>query len=204
MHEHDRDKWNARYRATGAGAPPSAARVLAENTHLLPAHGKALDLACGLGGNALLLARHGLHTTAWDLSEEALSQAAGFAERAGHALTLVQRDVVARPPRPASFDVIVVSRFLERAVVPALIAALRPDGLLFYQTFTREAVTAKGPRRPAYRLAPNELLRLFAELHVLVYREEGRVGDTTQGWRDEALLVAQARSPGLAAPARPA
>jgi len=39
--------------------------------------------------------------------------------------------------------------------------------------------------------APQELLSLFQALHVLVYREEGQVGDTTRGWRHEAMLVAQ-------------
>lgn len=44
---------------------------------------------------------------------------------------------------------------------------------------------------PAYRLATQELLRLFHPLRILVYREEGRVGDTTCGLRNEAMLVAQ-------------
>jgi hypothetical protein len=43
----------------------------------------------------------------------------------------------------------------------------------------------------AYRLAPQELLTLFHPLRLLVYREEGNVGDTMRGWRNEALLVAQ-------------
>ena len=48
--------------------------------------------------------------------------------------------------------------------------ALKPQGLLFYQTFTHERVTDQGPSNPSYRLAPNELLELFAPLHVLVTR----------------------------------
>ena len=95
-------------------------------------------------------------------------------------------------PSPESFDVIVVSRFLERRLAPTLIDALTPEGLLFYQTFTQVTVGAMwGPTNPAYRLAPQELLTLFQPLRVVVYREEGRVGDTTRGWRHEALLVAQ-------------
>jgi hypothetical protein len=73
---------------------------------------------------------------------------------------------------------------------PALAAALRPGGLLFYQTWTREAVTGRGPANPAYRLEPGELLRAFAGLRVLAYREEGRVGDVARGVRDQAWLVA--------------
>ncbi len=180
------DKWDARYRAAGAA---KAVEVLAENRHLLPAAGEALDLACGLGGNALLLARHGLRTTAWDLSPVAIGRLARAA--ADLPLSAEVRDVLAAPPAAESFDVIVVSRFLERDLCPALMAALRPGGLLFYQTFTRDKAIPGGPSNPAFLLAENELLRLFAGLRLRVYREEGRLGDVTRGLRNEALLVAQ-------------
>jgi tellurite methyltransferase len=49
-----RAKWDARYRERDR--IPSPALVLSENLHLLPGSGAALDLACGLGENALLLA----------------------------------------------------------------------------------------------------------------------------------------------------
>jgi len=63
--EPDTDKWNARYRMADTTVADPAV-VLSENLHLLPARGCALDLACGAGANALLLARHGLETHAWD------------------------------------------------------------------------------------------------------------------------------------------
>ena len=179
-------KWDARYHEAGAAV---AAEVLARNRHLLPASGEALDLACGLGGNALLLARHGLRTTAWDLSPVAIARLA--AEAGDLPLRAEVRDVLAEPPRPASFDVIVVSRFLARDLCPALMAALRPAGLLFYQTFTRDKASPGGPSNPDFLLAENELLRLFSGLRLRVYREEGRIGDVGQGLRNEALLVAQ-------------
>jgi SAM-dependent methyltransferase len=182
--------WNARYQEI-AGVP-QAAYVLWENQHLLPATGRALDLACGLGGNALLLAARGLDTWAWDISDIAVARVQAAAQQRGVTLHAEVRDVVACPPCAESFDVIVVSRFLERALVPALMEALRPAGLLFYQTFTQVTVgDVKGPMNPAYRLAPQELFRLFHPLRILVYREEGSVGDTTRGLRNEALLVAQ-------------
>ena len=58
-----------------------------------------------------------------------------LAQQRGLPLHAEGRDVVAAPPAPTSFDVIVVSRFLERALAPALIQALRPAGLLLYQQF---------------------------------------------------------------------
>lgn len=182
--------WERRYRErTIADAAP--ATVLRENAHLLPRQGVALDVACGLGGNAILLAAGGLETFAWDSSPAAIDKLAAWARAHGSSIHAEVRDVVASPPEPERFDAIVVSRFLERELAPALMAALRPGGLLFYQTFTRSHVGDRGPRSEHYRLADNELLALFAPLRILVYRDEGRVGDLARGFRDEAQLVAR-------------
>ncbi|HKK04584.1 MAG TPA: methyltransferase domain-containing protein [Gammaproteobacteria bacterium] len=189
MSDDMRAKWDARYRdAGGRGAP---AVVLAGNAHLLPERGRALDMACGLGSNALLLAERGLTVEAWDLSPVAIDRLNADAAEQGLSLQGTVRDVVAEPPLPASFDVIVVAHFLERSLCPAISAALRPGGLLFYQTFTRARVTDTGPGNPAFRLERNELLHLFADLSLVVYREEARIGKLTQGFRDQAMLVAQ-------------
>lgn len=172
-------------------SPP--AQVLLDNRHLLPASGAALDVACGLGANALLLAEHGLTTYAWDSSTVAVDKLQENARVCGASVEAAVRDVVAHPPGPASFDVIVVTRFLERSLAVPLVRALRTDGLLFYQTFTRTYVNDNGPSNPNYRLTDGELLVLFSTLQPLVYREEGKVGDTSRGFRDEAMLVARKR-----------
>ncbi len=176
-----------------AGAPwPGPARVLRDFAHLLPGRGRALEVACGLGDNALLLARRGLAVTAWDISPVAIERLRRRAVEDGLAVAAEVRDVEAAAWPLAAFDVIVVSRFLSRGLCPRIQAALKPGGLLYYQTFIRARVDAgRGPSNPAYRLAENELLRLFPGLIVRAYREEGRCGDTRQGWRDEACLVAQ-------------
>ena len=184
-----REHWDTRYREADAAAVTPAA-VLVQNIHLLPKTGAALELACGLGANARVLAGRGLRTEAWDLSAEAIDKLTAVATRQALPLTARVRDVLEAPPEPETFDVIVVTRFLERTLFPALSAALRPGGLLFYQTFTREAVSERGPGNPDFRLKSNELVRAFASLRLLAYREEGCVGDTTAGWRDEAMLVA--------------
>lgn len=182
-------KWDARYLGVG-DAVPHAARVLADNLHLLPATGVALDLACGLGGNALLLAERGLRVAAWDLSPVAIARLRETAGSRALALDAEVRDVLAEPPAPESFDVIVVSHFLERDLAPALVAALTRGGLLYYQTYTRDGPGGVGPSNPSFRLGANELLRLYAGLRLLVYREDGVLGDLSRGLRGEALLVA--------------
>ncbi|MCG8378329.1 MAG: methyltransferase domain-containing protein [Proteobacteria bacterium] len=182
-------KWDAIY-AAGDHGSKSAAAVLVENTHLLPDTGRALDLASGLGANALILAANGLETWAWDISTRAIERLLERCRDTGLSVHGEVRDVSSNPPGPASFDVIVVSRFLDRQLMPTLVAALNPGGLIFYQTFTREAVDDSGPKNPDYRLAKNELLRYFESLQLLYYREEGRTGDIGRGHRNEAMLVA--------------
>jgi tellurite methyltransferase len=184
----DVDKWDARYADT-AETPP--ARVLLENAHLLPRGGAALDLACGLGGNALLLASRGLEVFAWDSSGVAIDKLRALARVRGLTLQAEVRDVVRHPPEPGRFDVIVVSHFLDRNLTPHLIAALRAEGLLFYQTFTRSRVGECGPHNPDYLLAGGELLVMFSPLQPMVYRDEGLVGTIDQGFRGQALLVAK-------------
>ncbi len=184
----ERDSWDRRYR-DAPDAPPSPAAVLRDYAHLLPSQGRALDLACGRGGNALLLARAGLAVDAWDLSAVAIGQLDAAAAREGLAIATQVRDVVAEPPPPACYDAITVGYFLERRIAPAIAAALRPGGLLFYQTFGPERVGDRGPRNPAYRLETGELLRLFARLRVHLYREDGMAGDPARGLRGEVQFI---------------
>jgi len=183
-------KWDQRYRSEVA-VYPEPALVITQNQHLLPQQGVALDLACGLGANALLMASFGLQTKAWDISGEALTKLSIEAERRQLNLLTEQRDVSAMPPAANSFDVIVISHFLDRALCPHIVKALKPKGLVFYQTFCRDKVDNHGPQNPEFLLADNELLSLFASLRIRVYREEVLLGDRTQGWRNQAMLVGQ-------------
>ncbi len=186
------DKWNTRYQSAGnsvATANLSPAYILQEFQHLLPDQGKALDLACGLGANALFLSRHNLHTYAWDISSSAIKHLINYASTLNLDIKTEVRDVITNPPEKNSFDVIVVSHFLDRQIMPHIISALRKGGLLFYQTFTKAHVQETGPSNEKYRLDKNELLNLCKGLDVVVYREEDLIGDTASGFRNEALFI---------------
>lgn len=161
----DRARWDARYRDAKDGpAAPCAALVAA--APFLPAQGVALDLACGLGGNALWLAAHGFETHAWDIAPEAIVRVQAAAERAEVAIDTAVRDVEAESPAADSFDVLVVSHFLSRAILPDIACAVRGGGVLVYQTFC-VGHTGPGPRNPDYLLRPNELAELCAGWDVL-------------------------------------
>jgi len=182
-------KWDAIYRQR-EGSNPEPSGVLAQHTHLLPETGFALDLACGLGANTFLLAQHGLCVDAWDISAVAIEQI----KKKTSPLAQVNAEVVDVTQAKllqSHYDVIVVSRFLDRQVVPKLIDALKPQGLIFYQTFTLAKSHTNGPSNPDFLLQRNELLSLFSELITVIYREDNNIGNTQLGLRNEAMLVAQ-------------
>ncbi len=177
-------KWNTRYAKSGASLPPPA-DVLLCSERWLPglaserANLKALDLACGRAANAEWLGQQGYHVTAWDISEAVI---ADIQQRPSSRIALAQvRDVSVQPPAPHSFDIIVVCRFLDRSLCPAISAALKPGGILFYQTFTQ------GLSNPDYLLKSDELPRLFERLSVLEYHET----EPDESGKAEARLIAR-------------
>lgn len=183
-------KWNDCY-SNQPSSLLSAAPVLAGHTFLLPETGTALDLACGLGANALLLAEYGLDVEAWDISSVAIEKVQQLAAEKGLEITAKQVDIQQNTLPENSFDVIVITRFLDRRLCREIMAALKPDGLLFYQTYTQQKISDSPPHNPDFLLAENELLTLFSPLKVIFYQEHGRVGYMEYGERNEALFIGQ-------------
>lgn len=186
------DKWDALYQQADP-ASCSAAAVLSEHAFLLPNQGTALDLACGLGANAIFLAQQGLAVTASDCSQVAIAKLDAYCTAQELSVTACQQQITASSFTKQCFDVIVVSRFLDRGLTDAIIDALKPDGLLFYQTFTREKVAPSSPSNPDYLLAENELLRLFSPLRTVFYQENALLGKKHYGLRNEAQFIGQKR-----------
>lgn len=166
-------------------------RALLDNSHLIPTEGRALDLACGLGANALYLARRGLTTTAWDLSPVAIDALQNRAIAEGLKLNAEVRDLSLEPLPAERFDLIYVGNFLKRSLCPYIENALRPGGVLVYQTWVVGKLTDEGPSDPDFLLAENELLGLFPNLIVRYFRDEGCLGDLDQGNRNRSVLIAQ-------------
>ena len=137
---------------------------------------------------AIFLARRGLHVTAWDISPVAIEKITHFAKRHDLPITAEVVDLAQSQIPTQTFDVIHVTRFLLRGLCADLVRALRPGGLLCYQTFSLEALDSTPHKNPAYCLVRGELLGLFHELPVY-YREDVLLGDTSQGLQNEVLLV---------------
>jgi SAM-dependent methyltransferase len=151
----------------------------------------ALDLACGRAGNAIFLAKKGYQVDALDNSSVVLEKVDQFVKAQGMTINCVLRDVEKDGLPLKKYDLIVVSYFLDRALFPMIINALKPNGLLFYQTWSQLRCDDKGPSNPAFRLKAGELLELCASLRIVACKEHGLLGDIEKGLRNEAMIVAQ-------------
>ncbi len=182
-------KWDLRYQDADP-ATTSPARVLGQNAHLLSEPKCALDLACGMGGSAIYLAKLGWQVDAIDASEVVCEKLTTYSIAHDLPIKAITHDLEADGLPDQHYDLIVVSYYLFRPLLPLLAQHLNKSGLLFYQTWTVEKMTDKGPSNPAFLLQPNELLTSFKDLQVLHYQEPGLFGDISQGIRGEASIVA--------------
>lgn len=134
--------------------------------------GRALDVAAGRGRHSLALAAAGFRVVAVDVQFDAIVQARAEARARGLVVSGVCADCTQFPLPRRSFDAIVVTRYLDRTLFPALCDALVPGGVLLYETFTEHQLRYdRGPRSPAHLLAPGELRLLLRGMDVLFDEE---------------------------------
>lgn len=188
----NRTRWDERY-ADGdwVDAAEPAAIVRDALAHLPPA-GLALDLACGAGRNALFLAERGWRVVGVDLSVEGLRIAARRARERALPVHPVLADAGSFASRPGAFDLVVNTHFLQRSAFPLIRSALRPGGLLVFETFSvLEIEELGGDIRRAFAVERGELLHAFPGFEVIVH-EEG-IFERAEGERGLARLIARKR-----------
>ncbi len=180
-------EWDARHREAAPNAPAEPASIVSEWLPLLP-DGPALDLACGTGRNTLLLAERRHWVTAVDWSQTALdilenrarkakihvtrADAAEMAASRVRGIRLIQANLEEIKLPEGAFSLILCLQYLQRSLFSEMARALRPGGMLLFETFTRAQLNySGGPRNPAHLLEAGELRTAFPELHLLFYRE---------------------------------
>lgn len=179
-------EWDARY-SQGDGARWSGrpnGRLLAEVAGLTP--GRALDVGCGEGADAIWLARSGWTVTAVDISDVALIRAREAAELAGVVVEWVRGDALQTPFPAGSFDLVsmqypALPKAAGQAAMRALLHTVRPGGLLLavYHDLSdehREHMKSQGTD-PADYVDADDLARLLSdeftiELHAVEPRIE--------------------------------
>ncbi len=164
----------------GAGHALGPSSWLIECVDLLPRGGAALDVACGSGRHALVLAGAGFDVRAVDRDADRIEELRRAASRLGLPLTAEVLDLETASVDLGSnaYALVVVVHYLHRPLVPALVRALAPGGLLLYETFTVDQAERGRPTNPEFLLRHGELASLVAPLEVVRERDgefEGRL-----------------------------
>ncbi len=175
----DARRWDARYRARGANARFDADARLDRLAERLGPPARALDLACGTGGNALWLAARGWRALGVDISIEALRLARREAVARGLDVNWLVTDAANPPWRAGSFQLIVVTRYLDRALFAPLTQWLAPGGVLFYATFNVQHLARHPGFNPDYVLRLGELDAAFSALTRLDGNDGPSLDDST-------------------------
>jgi SAM-dependent methyltransferase len=182
-----RHDWEARQRVSaGPGTPePSVIEML----DLLP-RGRALDVAAGTGRHSVALARVGFKVIAIDYAEAALRSLQSIARAEKLPVWMLVADLSTFALPRARFDAILNLNFLDRALVPRLIEALRPGGALLFDTFLIDQAATGHPRNPDFMLQHYELREMLGGMDLVRYRE-GIVAypDGKSAWRAAALAI---------------
>jgi SAM-dependent methyltransferase len=200
----DGERWNARYEAKGWDPERDPNRFLVAELAERGGGGRALDLACGEGRNAVWLASRGWRVTGVDFSRVALGRARALAARRGVHVGWVRADVTRFEPRPASFQLVAIlylqlpggdrRRVLERAA-----AAMAPGAELFMagHALRNLGEGTAGPRDPAVLWQTEEIRSELVALGLAVDRAETlrRPVEEPEGLRDAFDVVVRAHRP---------
>ncbi len=133
---------------------------------------RALDVAMGRGRHALALARAGYRTFGVDVKLDAVLDGVHTAAAEGAVVLGWCADLTQAPLPDRRFDVVVVTRYLQRDLFPSLRATVAPGGVILYETFTvAQRALGRGPTSPDYLLEPGELRARFDGFDVLFSEE---------------------------------
>ena len=136
---------------------------------------RLLDVAMGRGRHALVCAGFGYRVFGVDVNVDAVRAATREAESRGLLVRSWCADLTAtRLPR-ARFEAVVVARYLQRDLFGPIRDAVRPGGIVLYETFTsNQRAHGVGPKSADHLLEPGELRERFDGFELLLYEEVGR------------------------------
>jgi len=135
-------------------------------SHLVPAGGSVLDLACGPGRHMRWFLERNHPVTGIDKALEAIDSIASMGET-------ICADIEAGPwPLPGRrFGCVVVTNYLWRPLLPSIVDSVAPGGVLLYETFAQGNETVGRPARAEFLLRPGELLRACESLRIVAYED---------------------------------
>jgi SAM-dependent methyltransferase len=194
-----RERWNRRWAGERASAATTPSAFLIAETESLPP-GRALDVACGAGRNAVWLARRGWRVSGVDFSEVALRAARDLAAGSGVEIEWVEADAVTWAPPGRAYDLVTVMYLQlpahERRVALAhAAAAVRPGGTLLVVGHDLLNLTegSGGPTQADVLFTPDDVVAEIGDLAIEKALRVRRAVDGGGAARDaiDALVRAQ-------------
>lgn len=172
----ERLRWNDKYVRNGLecyGGEPVLWLRQCEKLLIEQPKGPALDLACGNGRNAFYLAKLGFRVEAVDISDVAIAWLRDRVREEGVPVFPRVMDLEDACLAESEYEVILNFNYLQRSLFAGIEKALRPGGLLLFETMTRDHIEILGDKiDPRFVLDPDELLGAFSDLRILNYREQ--------------------------------
>ena len=138
--------------------------------------GPVLDLACGSGRHTRLFLARGHHVTAIDRDIGGLADLAEHKRLTRHEIDLEKtttRCQIDNVLSDSAFAGVIVTNYLHRPLLPAIVAAVAPGGVLLYETFAVGNAAFGKPRNPDFLLEPGELLEAVRGALAVVAYEHG-------------------------------
>lgn len=178
----DKTKWNGKYKSRLQNREVPGPNERLKNVSFSLSGKKALDLACGLGGNSLFLAKLGYYVESVDISDVAIHYLQHQAEKENLEITTQIADLSDLRHldyEENSFDVIVVTYYLDRSVFPYVTSLLKKNGYFFMETFYLSPFQEGKEISDQYKLHSNELLEEFRNYHILFFEEQEQEGRQT-------------------------
>ncbi|MBN1965034.1 MAG: class I SAM-dependent methyltransferase [Anaerolineae bacterium] len=176
MSKTDRERWDERYADPSSRLKKGPHDLLVRHAPPGRSGSRALELACGLGRDALWLAAQGYRVDAIDISLSALRSAqAEMRRRELSGIQFIQADLEHFPLPRCLYDLVIVFRFLDRRLFPAIRERVRPGGLAIYQTFNSRQLDLRPTFATEHLLQVGELPAHFPGWTVLEARDEGPV-----------------------------
>ncbi len=175
MSQQDRSKWNQRY-AEDSYRKANPVCLLENWITKIPV-GKALDVACGTGRNAIFMAQAGFDVDAIDISREGLNEAKKNAESQGIDIYWVEHDFDQAYEFETDYSLIVVLWYVNLPLISRLCDNLAPGGYLLCEEhlITEQQVT--GPGNSSFRVEPGQLREAVSALDILMYKESIETND---------------------------
>jgi len=160
MAQSDKERWNEKYKDNKIPDEP----ITLVQQYATSARGNmALDIACGMGRHSKYLASLGFEVDALDISSVAVEHLKDVPN-----VNAMEVDFDTYTLSKNTYHLIVCTYFLERKLFPQIVAALKPNGIILFETFLHHEENERAPSNPDFMLKTGELEAYFSDTCELI------------------------------------